>query len=493
MKKHTLVSVLTAALLCLGALSFAACTTDDAQDPTTDTATDSVTESSADTAADTAPDTADESSADTSDGTDTAPAEESSDESDTAGESSEESDTDGESADESDGESESDTEPEAEPETAAPRYDYMEAEVLPDVTVDASVYTDLHLTLPADLQITDQDVMDYIDYLCFNSRTALNDGAEMTDEAMKIGDDAYIYYRGEVDGVEFEGGSNWDDESPYALGLGSGAFIPGFEEGLVGVIPAEATKENPVAVHVTFPENYSEELAGKDAVFYVAVEYAIQYDVPTYDVDFVENILMYEWEKDFYASDKARLAEFEAYVRTYLEEDIAEDVENEKINAIWTYLIDTVACQNLPQLELDFYYNAYLSEIEYYYEYYSTYGGESFLEEYPTLEDFAPALVGVEDWKAELTDMSHDMVKKDMITHAIAELEGIEVVTDEEYQAEIDYWVSYYSGYMTEEEIIASMGEIYLRESVFADKMQEWLLDRVTFTFETETETDAEA
>ena len=380
------------------------------------------------------------------------------------------------------------TEP-AETETRAPRYDYFEADVKTDVTMDQSVYADMQLTLPADLQITHEDVMDYIEYILFQYRTADNGTTQVTDQPMKLGDTAYIYYKGVMDGKEFEGGSNWDDASPYALGLGSGSFIPGFEDGLVGMIPANATKDSPAEIHVTFPENYgSSELAGKDAIFYVAVQYAVQYTIPAYTRDTVENTLQYEGEKDFYASDAAYLSEFEGYVKTYLESDIAEDLEYEKINALWNYLTEHATCQNLPQLELDYYYGAYMEEIEYYYDYYSAYGGTSFKEQYPDFDTFAKSYMGVEadgDWKAELNKLCEDMVKKDMITHAIAEMEGMETISDEEFKAEVQYWVDYYYGYMTEEEILTNMGEDVIREGALAEKMQTWLLGRVTFTFET--------
>ena len=370
--------------------------------------------------------------------------------------------------------------------THAPRYDYFDADVRADVTLDPSVYTDMRLTLPADLEITDEDIKRYIDYVLFQYRTADNGTTQVTDKAMKWGDDAYIYYKGMIDGVAFEGGSNWDDASPYTLGLGSGAFIPGFEEGLVGVIPAEATKESPAEVHVTFPENYNPELAGKDAVFYVAVVYAVQYTVPAYNRETVETTLKYEAKKDFYASDAAYLEEFEEYVREYLESDIAEDVEYEKMNALWSYLTEKVACQNLPQLELDYYRNAYMEEIEYYYDYYKSYGGTAFTEQYPDLDAFAKSYMGVEadgDWKEELDKLCEDMVKKDMITHAIAEQEGLETLTEEEYKAELQYWVDYYQGYMTEDEIIANMGEAVICEGALSAKVQNWLLDRATFTY----------
>ena len=378
------------------------------------------------------------------------------------------------------------TEPE-ETETRAPRYDYFEADVKTDVTIDPSVYTNMQLTLPASLQVTHEDVMEYIDYILFQYRTATNGTTQVTDQPMKLGDTAYIYYKGVMDGEEFEGGSNWNDASPYALGLGSGSFIPGFEAGLVGVIPQNATKDNPAEVRVTFPEDYgASNLAGKEAVFYVAVMYSVQYTLPEYNRTTVVDTLQYKPEKDFYASDAALLAEFEEYVKEYLESQVAEDVENEKINALWTYLTQNAVCVNLPQLELDYYYGAYMDEIEYYYDYYSAYGGASFKETYPDLESFAKAYMGVAedgDWKAELNKLCEDMVKKDMITHAIAELEGMETITDEEYEAEIQYWVDYYYGYMTKEEILANMGEDVIRDGALAIKMQDWLLEHATFTY----------
>ncbi len=401
--------------------------------------------------------------------------------------------TDGETEPESETETAADTAAETqskpadtETETPAPRYDYFDADVKADVTIDASVYTDMNLTIPADLRITDEDIMDYIEYVLFQYRPADNGTTRVTDKPMKPGDDAYIYYKGVIDGKEFDGGSNWNDASPYTLGLGSGSFIPGFEDGLVGVIPANATKENPAEVHVTFPENYNAELAGKDAIFYVAVEYAVQYTLPAYNRATVENTLKYEGKKDFYASDAAYLSEFEDYVREYLESDIAEQVDYEKMNALWNYLTEAAVCVNLPKLELDYYYNGYMEEIEYYYDYYKSYGGAAFTEQYPTFDDFAKSYMGVEkdgDWKAELNKLCEDMVKKDMISHAIAELEGMETVTEKEFDDELQYWVDYYQGYMTKDEILANMGEDVIREGALSQKIQTWLLERVTFTY----------
>ena len=86
-------------------------------------------------------------------------------------------------------------------------------------------------------------------------------------------------------------------------------------------------------------------------------------------------------------------------------------------------------------------------------------------------------------WETELNKLCEDMVKKDMISHAIAELEGFETITDEEFKAELKYWVDYYQGYMTEEEILANMGEDVIREGALSEKVQKWLLERASFTY----------
>ncbi len=472
MNRRTLTAALLAAFICLGTGALAACS-EDRPDPV-DTQTEAVT--------------ADESADGTSPESDPAVETPADSEPESETEAEAESETAAETPADSETVAETETQADTEPVTAPPRYDYMEADVSADVTIQKSDYTDMQLTLPAELQITDEAIKDYIEYIRFDYRTPSNGDTQMTDQPMKLGDDAFIYYKGVLDGEEFEGGSNWDDEIPYQLGLGSGSFIPGFEEGLVGIIPANATKDNPAEVNVTFPENYNAELAGKAVVFYIAVEYAVQYDLPTYNRQFVEETLMYEAEKDFYASERAYLEEFEGFIRAYLEEEIAADIENAKLDALWNYLTEKAACQNLPRLEMDFYYASMVDEVEYYYEYYKSYSGAEFTKEYPDLDTFAKAFVGAEegkDWKDTLTERCEMLVRKDMITHAIAELEGIESVTEEEYKAELAYWVSYYQGYMTEEDILQSMGETYLRESAFSAKMQEWLLAKATFTFAT--------
>lgn len=372
--------------------------------------------------------------------------------------------------------------------TAPVRYDYLSADVSADVDIEPSDYSDMKLTLPASLRVTDEDAMEYIKQtILFEYRVADNGTEKMTDKKMKKGDSAFIYYKGEIDGKEFSGGSNWDDKTPYELKLGSGSFIPGFEDGLIDVIPALTSKESPVTVKATFPQDYGkEELNGKEATFYVVVEYAVQYTLPEFNREFVEKTLKYTAKKDVYTSDAEYLQEYITYIRQQLESKIADQVSYAKTDALWTYLTDKAVCRNLPQSEIDFYYDSYLSQIKSAYSQYSTYYGENFTKMYPDEAHFSVWYMGLksaETWKEELKQLSVRLVKKDMITHAIAEKENMETVTDEEYKKVVEYWVQQYSGQMTSAEIVKSMGELYLRQSALADRMSDWLMQHATFTY----------
>ena len=130
----------------------------------------------------------------------------------------------------------------------------FEAVVATKPEVELGQYKGVEVT-KADTEATDADVEEELKRVQEqNSRTVA-----VTDRAVKDGDNTVIDFEGFVDGVAFEGGKGEN----YPLTIGSGSFIPGFEEQLIG---AEIDKE--VEVKVTFPEDYhSEDLKGKEAVF----------------------------------------------------------------------------------------------------------------------------------------------------------------------------------------------------------------------------------
>ena len=120
-------------------------------------------------------------------------------------------------------------------------------------------------------------------------------------KAAKKGDIATIDFEGFLDGVAFEGGKGEN----YDLELGSGSFIPGFEEQVIG-----HKVDEEFDVNVTFPEEYTEELAGKEAVFKIKLHKIMKKELPKYDDEFVKDVSEFDtiadYEKSLEEEIKAR-------------------------------------------------------------------------------------------------------------------------------------------------------------------------------------------
>lgn len=124
------------------------------------------------------------------------------------------------------------------------------------------------------------------------------------DRAVQDGDEVVLDFEGFVDGVAFEGGKGEN----YPLTIGSGSFIPGFEEQLVG---AEAEKE--VEVKVTFPEDYhAEDLKGKEAVFKCTVHEIKVKELPEIDDEFAAEVSEFDTLEEYKADVKAKIKEQKA-------------------------------------------------------------------------------------------------------------------------------------------------------------------------------------
>ena len=129
-----------------------------------------------------------------------------------------------------------------------------------------------------------------------NARTVV-----VEDRAVQDGDEVVLDFEGFVDGVAFEGGKGEN----YPLTIGSGSFIPGFEEQLIG---AEAEKE--VEVNVTFPEEYhSDDLAGKAAVFKCTVHEIKAKELPELDDEFAAEVSEFDTLDAYKADIKAKIKE----------------------------------------------------------------------------------------------------------------------------------------------------------------------------------------
>ena len=134
-----------------------------------------------------------------------------------------------------------------------------------------------------EVEITPQKLTDeMIDSRIEQDRESVSRAVEVEDRPVQIGDTVNIDYAGTVDGVPFEGGTAEDQE----LEIGSGKFIPGFEEQLIGMNTGEEKDLN-----VTFPDPYTEaSLAGKEAVFHVKVNVILATEKPELDDEFAGDV-----------------------------------------------------------------------------------------------------------------------------------------------------------------------------------------------------------
>lgn len=163
-----------------------------------------------------------------------------------------------------------------------------------------------------DVSVSDEEVNAEIDREREkNARTV-----DITDRAVKDGDVTVLDFEGFMDGEAFEGGKGED----YPLTIGSGAFVPGFEEALIG---AEIGRETDV--NVTFPEDYqAAELAGKPAVFKCTVKKIQEKQLPVLDEDFVEEV----------SEESDTVEEYKEEIRKKLSERKEADAKSAREDAV---------------------------------------------------------------------------------------------------------------------------------------------------------------
>ena len=170
------------------------------------------------------------------------------------------------------------------------------------------------LTVPAsELEVTEEEIAAELKKEQENNSRTIN----VEDRAVAEGDNVTLDFEGFVDGVAFEGGKGTD----YPLTIGSGSFIPGFEEQLVGT-EIGVEKE----VNVTFPEEYhSAELAGKPAVFKCTVKKIEVKELPELDDDFAQDVSEFDTMEEYKADVKKNLEEKKAEAAKQAKEDAAVD------------------------------------------------------------------------------------------------------------------------------------------------------------------------
>lgn len=251
-------------------------------------------------------------------------------------------------------------------------------------------------------EVTDEDINRVID----RERDQNSRIISVEDRAVKDGDIVNIDFVGKLDGEEFPGG----DAEGYELVIGSGAFIPGFEEQIIG---KEIGQE--FDVDVVFPEEYHDEnLAGKNVIFEVKLNSIQEKELPELDDEFVKDI-----------SEFDTLEEYKNNVKIDLEEELKKQAEVEKENKAVEALMEVMKVdipESMIDMEVDREYQNFLYRVQ---------GMGLTLDQY-----FAIANSDEEKTREELRPASEKKVKGELALDEFIVKENIEA-TDDEIDKEI--------------------------------------------------------
>lgn len=290
--------------------------------------------------------------------------------------------------------------------------------------------------------VSDSDIDDYISSNILSNYKTTN---EITDRAAENGDTVNIDFAGSIDGVAFDGGTGSD----YDLTLGSGTFIDGFEDQIVGHMPGETFD-----VNVTFPEDYqASNLAGKDAVFSTTLNY-INEDVTPDLTD--------EWVSSNLADSMGmnNVAELKNYVNNSL-------LFNQEANELYGQLYDAVEVNTdaLPEDVQQYFTNTVLYQP---YLYAQMYGVS--LETMLTQAGYS----SVDEYLETSESSKQNMIKQILIMQALAEKDNIVCDTDV-----LNAEFSRYFGSTDMSSFVSYYGENYVKTNILHDVVMQNLIDNV--------------
>ena len=346
-------------------------------------------------------------------------------------------------------------EAEAEEEELGERPDYKALDY-----VTLGEYKGLQVTVAPVQEVTDEDVKATEEAAIKNAELY----EERTEGTVKEGDIVNIDYEGKKDGVAFDGGT----AQGYNLEIGSGTFIDGFEEGLIGVKVGDT-----VDLDLTFPENYqSEDLAGQAVVFTVKVN-AIEV-VPEKITDDMANQLS--------SGEYTTAEEYEQSVRDSLAANYQKTYENSIYNDLMTQLYNLCTINEYPQDLVDY---GKASMKKTYTSYAEAYG--------MSFTDFISGYFGMDEETFDSTceEYVKQTLQQELILKAIAEQEEF-TVSDEDYQTGCERYMEN-QGYSSVEDLEEAYGEATIRMSVLLDKTLDFVRDNAIITESEKTEAETEA
>lgn len=290
--------------------------------------------------------------------------------------------------------------------------------------------------------VTDEDVQNEID-------NALANYPVEVDQAAKEGDTVNIDYVGKIDGEEFDGGSDQGAD----LKLGSGKFIDGFEDGLIGVRKGETRTLN-----LTFPEDYTQDLAGKAVEFTVTVNAVKEPLSEPTDQWVADNIEGYD-----------NLADYKAGIRSEQEENNEQTAENQVRYAAWTQVIDNCTINEYPETLVEVGKKLYEQQVETY----AKYAGME-LDAYIESSGLTQ-----EEYQSNMEEYGKNVAAQALVCQAICDKEGF-AIGDDDYQKALQDMLTEYG--CTEDELIQTYGQDNVEQSIMLNRVSNLILENANVT-----------
>jgi len=256
------------------------------------------------------------------------------------------------------------------------------------------------------------------------------------------GDTAVIDFEGFDNGTAFEGGKGTN----YELKLGSGSFVPGFEEQIVGMKEGEEKDLN-----ITFPEDYHADLAGKAVVFHVKVNEVKEPQVPEVDDEFAKDVSEFE-----------TLADFRKNLGEKLAERRAQQAQNDFENKIMEQLVENMECEipdGMVEVRLDRILEDYAMRLQ---------------SQGLSLESYQQMMgMNADMMRASFKPSALRQVQMELALEAVAKAEGMEVSQEEE-DAEFARLAEQYK--LTQEQVKAAVPVDGLRKDLLLKKASDLVI-----------------
>lgn len=264
----------------------------------------------------------------------------------------------------------------------------------------------------------------------------------------KMGDHVTIDFAGFIDGEQFDGGTAED----YDLELGSNTFVPGFEEQIVGMNIGDEKD-----INITFPEDYTAELAGKDVVFKVKLNGLSMTELPELDDDFVQDVSEFNTVEEYRADTRKDM----------------ERVMDEQMDAKFRTAIMTKACDNMTVEIPESMMQEKIDELI------RSYAANFGLTDPKMSTDDIKKMMGLDEEAIDSTirPAAEYQVKQELLLNAIVDAENIEV-TDEELEDYIKGAAETVGA--TPEQIRQYFGDEYIRNEFKKEKATKIVIESAT-------------